>query len=69
MGGWGGGYLDSGESVCDDVVLSRDVLNVSSELGNEIQVIELQGRTLLSFLIKDVDQRLVVCEYDELPCF
>ena len=36
VGGWGGDYLDSGESVCDDVVLSRDVSNVGSELGNEI---------------------------------
>jgi hypothetical protein len=45
------------------------VSNVRRELGDEIEVVELSRRTLVSLLIDGENKWLVVREYGEVPGF
>jgi hypothetical protein len=54
--------LNARKGVGDHVVLAGDVADVSSELGNEVQVIELPRAAFVAILGEGVGQRLVVCE-------
>jgi hypothetical protein len=40
-----------------------------SDLGDEIQVVELSGGAFVSFLLEGIYERLVLCEYGKLARF
>ena len=61
--------INSGESVCNGVVISTDVLDRCVELRDVVQVGQLTWRGSVGSLVERVDERAMVRLDDESPTF
>lgn len=61
--------INSGECVSDDILAAWDVLNVSGELGDEVQMPELPWGTFLGLLEEGEGERLVISVDSEHSTF
>lgn len=62
-------FLDTGKSICDDVVFADHVLDIGCKLADKIQTVQLPGCHSTRDLSKGVQQRFVIRKNCDMSCF